>query len=120
MSQTKSKKDVILPRVTYGEASTIIASLRVFQTILRSEETGREYEVLSATDLKAMEHFEDTEPLASSAIDKLVARINTWPANVNQRAAALQRAHRALREVNHNKRRAALADMVDAFRKRYE
>jgi hypothetical protein len=120
MSQTKSKKDVILPRVTYGEASTIIASLRVFQTILRSEETGREYEVLSVTDLKAMEHFEDTEPLASSAIDKLVARINTWPANVNQRAAALQRAHRALREVNHNKRRAALADMVDAFRKRYE
>ena len=44
-------------RVAYAEASTIIASLRVFQTILRSEETSREYEVLSATDLKAMEQL---------------------------------------------------------------
>jgi hypothetical protein len=44
----------------------------VFQTILRSEETGREYEV-SATDLKAMEHFEDTEPRTPAEIDKLVA-----------------------------------------------
>lgn len=120
MSKTKAKKDVILPRVTYAEASTIIDSLRVFQTIVRSEETGREYEVLLATDLKAMEHFEDTAPPVPAEIDKLIARINTWPANVNQRASALQRAHRALREVNHNKRRAALADMVDAFRKRHE
>jgi hypothetical protein len=119
MNKPKSKKDVILPRVTYQEAATMIAALRVFETIMRSEETGREYEVLSATDLRAMEHFEDTQPLAPAGIDKLAGRINTWPANVDQRSAALIRARRALRDINHNASRAALADMVEAFRRRH-
>jgi hypothetical protein len=113
--ENSKKKDVIPPRMTYSEVATVMAALRIVEKILNAG--GRGSQEFSVADLHEMEHFEETPPLTAAEIDRLVFRINVAPANVDQRAAALRRARLALRHTNHPETRAALADMVAAFRK---
>lgn len=78
-----SVRDVKQPAMTYAEAATIFAALRVFQGISEGERTS-----FTAAGLREMEYFEDVEPLKPEEIDALCERLNTYPAKGSTAAAA--------------------------------
>lgn len=65
-------KKTAQPALTTQEAATILAALRVLQTILAQ----RKPLLYTPSGVAAMEHFEDVDPLTPEEIDDLCERIN--------------------------------------------